>query len=128
MNELTIKTTDLIKKIEQSGLENLTKPLQNEIFLSNVFVYGLAFNPPPALVTLKEGDEVTLQRKKKRYDEFSISVPTLSGKYLGEVNEFNNEILARLMDAGKKLTAKVNRVVISENKNILSISIFLGDF
>lgn len=47
---------------------------------------------------------------------------------LGELAEFDGEVIARLLDAGKKLTAKVKNVVVIPEYSSLEISITMIDF
>lgn len=128
MNGLTIKQDALIKKLEQNGINDLVKPLIREIFLINVFVHGLTLDPPPAFLSVSVGDELTLRRERAPYDEFAIDVFTKEGAFLGEVHELYNEILSRLMDAGKILKAKVGNKVLAYKRNLLEISVFLSDY
>lgn len=128
MNELTVKQDALVKKLEQNGLGNVIKPLIKEFLLLDVFVHGLTFDPPPELSSLSVGDELTLKRERMPYDEYTVSVLTNEGAYLGEVYELYNEILARLMDAGKILKARVKNKVAAYKRNLLEISVFLSDY
>lgn len=128
MNELTVKQDVLVKKLEQNGLGNVIKPLIKEFLLLDVFVHGLTFDPPPELSSLSVGDELTLKRERMPYDEYTVSVLTNEGAYLGEVHELYNEILARLMDAGKILKARVKNKVVAYKRNLLEISVFLSDY
>lgn len=128
MNQLTIKTTDLVKKIEDGGIDNLLKPLKKEFFLADVYVEGITFNPPPSFALISEGDELVLKRKNERFNEYAVKVLTKDDKTLGDVDEVYSDIFARLLDAGKNLIAKVKHKVVYENRNVLKISIFLIDY
>ena len=65
--------------------------------------------------------------KFNRYAE--ILVLTESGKKLGYVPEKDNVVFSRLMDAGKLLTAKINRIKkISDSYTQIGIDIYLVDF
>ncbi|MDY2851631.1 MAG: HIRAN domain-containing protein, partial [Candidatus Borkfalkiaceae bacterium] len=77
---------------------------------------------------LSEGDEVALKRKKKDYDEFYVEVLTSDNKFVGELDDAYNEIIARLMDAGKKITAKVRYLLRTEEYNVMSLDVFLKEF
>ncbi|MDD6926784.1 MAG: HIRAN domain-containing protein [bacterium] len=129
MKDLIVKDNGIITKIEQFGMDGFVKqPLQNEIFLSEIFVEGVTFEPAPAFYMLSEGDEVALKRKKKDYDEFYVEVLTSDNKFVGELDDAYNEIIARLMDAGKKITAKVRYLLRTEEYNVMSLDVFLKEF
>ena len=129
MKDLIVKDNGIITKIEQFGMDGFVKqPLQNEIFLSEIFVEGVTFEPAPAFYMLSEGDEVALKRKKKDYDEFYVAVLTSDNKFVGELDDAYNEIIARLMDAGKKITAKVRYLLRTEEYNVMSLDVFLKEF
>ena len=128
MKSITIKNNDLIEKINKNGIENLIKPLQKEIFLTDIYLSGIIFSSTASLSALKQGDSLTLQRVNTKYDDFTVNVLTEKNEHVGEINEFYNAIFARLMDAGKKITAKVKRIVVNENRNVLLISVYLIDF
>jgi hypothetical protein len=58
--------------------------------------------------TLTPGTRLTLKREPdNRHDNFAIMILTETGQPLGYVPRAKNEILARLMDAGKQLFAKL---------------------
>ena len=57
---------------------------------------------------LHEGDGLRLERDPmNRYDSWAIRVLDARGRRLGFVPADNNEIIARLMDGGKRIVAEV---------------------
>lgn len=127
MNELTIKKETLLNTIKNDGLGQLLKPLTKEIYLSDTYVSGLLFRNEFPFLNFKEGEELTLKRKKSSYDAFIVTVYQ-NDKKIGELAEFDRDIYARLLDAGKELKAKVKYFVIEGEYQVLSVSIYMVDF
>ena len=57
-----------------------------------------------------------------------MEVLTSDNKFVGELDDAYNEIIARLMDAGKKITAKVRYLLRTEEYNVMSLDVFLKEF
>ena len=57
-----------------------------------------------------------------------MEVLTSDNKFVGELDDAYNEIIARLMDAGKKITAKVRYLLRTEEYNVMSLGVFLKEF
>ena len=91
-------------------LNVLPVPFQQEIFLQECHVAG-TMHVDDILIKAKDvavGTTLVLRREpKNEHDELAILVETAAGEKLGYVPRKHNPILARLMDAGKQLTAKV---------------------
>lgn len=115
--------------IGSTGLGEVIKPLQNEVHLFDSYVAGtshLADHTP--VDELRAGDKLTLKREDNKFDDNAIIVMDSSGRKVGYVPEKDNVVFARLMDAGKILSAKVTS---KEQKGTFSkvrISIYLIDF
>lgn len=125
MENRLIPAEQAVQTIEKFGLGDIIKPLVREIFLTDVPVRGVLF-AESRLKAVKEGEELLLLRKKAPYDENLVAV--FRGKErLGELSERDEEIFAHLLDAGKKLKARIKRVVVSPDYCALLLSIFLID-
>lgn len=124
-NEI-VPVNGTLQKIGEFGIGNVIKPLMREIFLADVFVHGVLFEGG-RLKTIKKGDELTLVRKNAPYDRNMVAVYRGEERF-GELAEYDEGIFARLMDAGKKLTAKAKQVVILPDFAALEISISMMDF
>lgn len=115
--------------IGNKGLGEAIKPLVNEIHLFDSYVAGtshLADHTP--VDEIKDGDKLTLKREDNKFDDNAILVMDESGRKVGYVPEKDNVVFARLMDAGKILSAKV---IGKEQKGSFSkvrIGIYLIDF
>ena len=129
-NELTEqKTGALVSAIGQQGIGEMLKPLIREIHLFDSFVAGtMHLQDPSVLEEIAAGDRLTLMREENRFDDNAILLLTESGKKIGYIPEKDNQIFARLMDAGKRLAAKVKKVERRGGFHQISIGIYLVDF
>ena len=87
----------------------LAAPFAKEIFLIETHVAGTSHVPireiEPRLTT---GDSLVLRRESVNpHDPLAILILTENGEKLGYVPRDRNEILARLMDAGKFLFSRL---------------------
>ena len=129
-NELTIAQKDMLSTITAASLGELIKPLTNEILLFDTYIAGTSHvRDESAFDEIKEGDKVTLQREPdNRFDENAILVLNSKSKKLGYVPEKDNTVFARLMDAGKYRTAKIEHIEPNGSFRQIDISIYLVDF
>ena len=128
-NELTVKSGDLVPALEQNGLGNAIRPLISEIHLFDTFVAGTArLQNAAALETLRVGDKLTLQREDSKFDVNAIQILTENKEKIGYVPEKDDLIFARLMDAGKLLTAKISKIEKKGGFAQITIGICLVDF
>jgi hypothetical protein len=109
---MAAQSTDIIK-IDASNiaqiLENpkalgLSHPLIRQIFLLEVLVAGTTHveNIEEVAGDFREGEKLHFFREQNNpHDENAIIVKNKDGKKIGYVPKAKNEILARLMDAGK---------------------------
>ena len=127
---LTIQNNELSILTQNGGLDNVLKPLTREILLFDSYVAGTSYiKDTSVLDEIKEGDKLVLKREDNKFDEKAILVLTESGNKLGYVPEKDNVVFSRLMDAGKLLTAKINRIKkISDSYTQIGIDIYLVDF
>ena len=129
-NELvTGNKGELIQTINQQGIDKVLEPMIKEIHLFDSYIAGTTFlKDPSVLEKIKVGDKLTLQREENKFDDNAILILTESKEKLGYVPEKDNLVFARLLDAGKLLTAKINNVEKRESFYQISISIYLVDF
>ena len=106
-NEIaTITSSDLSGLIYSPIASELSKPFSRQIFLMEVYVAGCNYVRyiKKYLSEIKVGDRVTLLREPKNaYDELAILVKNEKKHKLGYVPRVKNDVIARLMDAGKLL-------------------------
>ena len=123
------KKGDLVATIEQQGLSELLKPLVREIHLFDSFVAGTALLPVPAVLNeLKVADKLQLIREDNKFDSNAIMLLREDGKKVGYVPEKDNIVFARLLDAGKRLAAKITKIEQKGTFCQISIGIYLVDF
>lgn len=87
----------------------LAAPFAKEIYLIETHVAGTSHVPVREIEpSLSGGDALVLRREAQNtHDSFAILIITKNGDKLGYVPRDRNEILARLMDAGKLLFARL---------------------
>lgn len=128
-NELTIHNKDLVSVTANNGLNDLIKPLSQTIHLFDTYISGTTYlEDKSVLENLKIGDELTLQREDNKFDSNAIIVLNQEKKKFGYVPEKDNIIFARLMDAGKLITARVNTIRQKGSFTQIGIGIYLVDF
>jgi len=111
-----------MQQAEALGLSYL-KPFSRRILVLNTYVAGVHHvrGIHSRIKKLKEGDPLLLLREtKNEYDELAILVQNAEGKKLGYIPRAKNEVLARLMDAGKCFEAEVVSAVdqAKTNRNV----------
>ena len=122
---------ELIQKVDTpQGLGDLIKPLTWEIHLFDSFIAGTSYlKDPDVLKKAAVGDTLTLRRESaNRFDSNAILILNAVGEKYGYVPEKDNQIFARLMDAGKLLSAKVTKIQPKGSFTMISIGIYLVDF
>ena len=128
-NELTKFESGLVSKAAESGIGELLKPLSREIHLFDSFVAGTShLADQTVLDEIKEGDMLFLVREDNKFDTNAIMILSKDKKKVGYVPEKDNVIFARLMDAGKKLSAKITGIEKKGSFIKIALSIYLVDF
>ncbi|MCR5719436.1 MAG: HIRAN domain-containing protein [Lachnospiraceae bacterium] len=129
-NVLTVVDKKMVSLIKENELEDLIKPLQHEILLFDSFVAGTAnIKDETVFRELKKGDTLRLIREPdNKFDENAILVIDTKNRKLGYIPEKDNIVFARLMDAGKYLTAKTESVDLHSSFRKINIGIYLVDY
>ncbi len=126
---LTVKKENMLTLIQGGSVAELIKPLQNEILLLETYVAGTAYIEDESVFDeAHDGDKLILRREDNRFDEKAILVLDQKERKMGYVPERENTVLSRLMDAGKLLTAKIDRLSPKGSFRQVNISIYLLDF
>jgi hypothetical protein len=88
----------------------LPKPFVQEVDLLNCNIAGTTFlNLKDIEPNLKKNQLLVLKREpKNKYDDKAILILTEDGQKLGYLPQERNEILSRLMDAGKLLFGRLD--------------------
>lgn len=127
--DLVVHKESLVSVIENKGLDSVIKPLSQEIHLFDSYIAGTThLNDKTVLDSIQIGDKLTLQREDNKFDSNAIMVLNAEKKKLGYVPEKDNIVFARLMDAGKLLIAKINKITQKGTFKQISIGIYLVDF
>ena len=128
-NELILKNSELVAAANSSEISDLIKPLINEIHLFDSYVSGTSrLKDDSVLKEIKAGDKLKLIREESKFDDNAIALLFEDGRKVGYVPEKDNIVFARLMDAGKLLSAKVDSVSVKGSVTQIKIGIYLVDF
>ena len=113
-----------------NGKSGLTMPFEREISLLECFIAGTNFRPDISRIEpdLTVGARLKLQREpRNEFDRSAIAIYNASNYHLGYVPKIKNEVLAKLLDAGKNLSAKLIAKQWNGSWLKLDIEIFLHD-
>ncbi len=129
-NELTTKSKDMVALMTDHSLGDLIKPLSHEILLFGSYIAGTSYIDDQSIFDeLKDGDKLFLKREPdNRFDENAILVLDEKNRKLGYIPEKDNLVFARLMDAGKYLTARMTDLDKDAPFVRINIDIYLVDF
>ncbi|WP_034449435.1 HIRAN domain-containing protein [Butyrivibrio sp. AE2032] len=128
-NELSKFESGLVSKATEDGIGELLKPLTREIHLFDSFVSGTSHLADQSVLDeIKEGDRLFLIREDNKFDSNAIMILSPAKKKVGYVPEKDNVVFARLMDAGKKLSAKITGIEKKGSFTKIAVSIYLVDF
>ena len=100
-----------------------------EILLARMHVAGTAYyDAETAVDHLRHGQRLALRRQpENRYDALAIEVFGPEGHKLGYVPRQCNEMPARLMDAGKRLSARTESIEQRGSWLDIQVSLHLDD-
>lgn len=128
-HQLTVKKDDIVPLVEKQGLSSVIKPLICEIHLFDSYVAGTTYlEDQSVLEEIKVDEKLKLQREDNKFDSNAIMLFSESGKKVGYVPEKDNIVFARLMDAGKLLTAQIASIEKKGTFTKIRIGIYLVDF
>ena len=107
----------------------LPKPFVQEVDLLNCNIAGTTFlNLKDIEPNLKKNQLLVLKREpKNKYDDKAILILTEDGQKLGYLPQERNEILSRLMDAGKLLFGRLDEKNWVDRWLRLDIQVYLRD-
>lgn len=132
MNQTLIQTnTDFPSLFRiNAGHSGLTMPFTREISLLECYIAGTNFRPDIAEIEphLTADTRLKLQREpSNEYDPLAIAIYDSNNYHLGYIPKTKNEVLAKLLDAGKSLSAKLVAKQWNDSWLKLDIEIFLND-
>ncbi len=127
-NEIVPVTPGMLETVSVKGVD-VVKPLKKEVYLKDLYLYNVGKRASMVtLANLKPGAEVVLKHEKALYDEYMTICYTKDGASVGEIGEFDEEIFANILDAGKELSCKVVRVGKACKDSFVRISVTLIDY
>ncbi|MBP5491010.1 MAG: HIRAN domain-containing protein [Lachnospiraceae bacterium] len=129
-DELIIKKKDELATANGATLDKMIKPLTHEILLFDSYVAGTGYIKDQSILDgITVGTKLALRREpENKFDDKAILVLDEQKRKVGYIPEKDNIVFARLMDAGKYLTAKVVRTEEKGSFRQINISIYLVDF
>jgi len=131
MSQAIVKIDPKYLEIVRTSLTNngLPKPFVQEVELLDCNVAGTTFLDLDDIEPkLKKHQLLMLQRElKNEYDNNAILILTEEGQKLGYVPQDKNEVLSKLMDAGKLLFGRLNEKNWVDDWLKLDIQVYLRD-
>ncbi len=118
-----------IMQLLHGGID-IGRPFSNCIYLINVHIAGTSHidNIDKLEPELVKGKRLNFFRESNNeYDERAIVIKNENGDKLGYVPRNKNEILSRLMDAGKLLYGEVYAKELVGNWWKITVQVFLDD-
>lgn len=108
----------------------LPMPFVQEIFLIECHIAGTSHLDLEEVEPNLNIDDILFTRREpeNKYDKFAIMLLTEKSEKLGYIPRDKNEILARLMDAGKLILCKIVDKKWHNDWLKLSIKVFMRDF
>ena len=127
-DELSVVNSGLMNLVKDSGIGDVIKPLTKEIHLFDAFVSGTSrLRDASVLDNISIGGKLKMRREDNRFDSNAIVFLGHDNNKIGYVPEKDNVVFARLLDAGKLLSATVTGIERKGSFTKISVSIFLVD-
>lgn len=118
----------IARSIAGGTISSVVEPLIKEIHLFDTYVSGTMFiDEKDVLEKLSNGQEVSLEREKNKFDENAVAILTSDRKKIGYIPEEDSAIFARLMDAGKLLRGRISSIGNECGLTKIVVGIFLVD-
>ena len=127
MNTSIVKLSPELLALIGTGTANSLQPFSREIFLLDIVVAGTTFCDEIYDIEphLKQGTILRMVRKpNNKYDELAIAL-YYDDTQIGWVPRSLNQIISRLMDAGKEFFCRVERVEDVNNWVKISSKIYM---
>lgn len=120
----------LAKVLTQEDTSLTIKPLVKEIELFDTFIAGTFYlEDKSPLDELVVGELLTLVREKENpFDANAVRIVNGKKEKLGYIPEKDNSLVVRLMEAGKEMKAKVQRIDTKKDFRTFAITVCLEDF
>ena len=123
-----VEENAIARSIAGGTISSVVEPLIKEIHLFDTYVSGTMFiDEKDVLEKLTNGQEVSLEREKNKFDENAVAILTSDRKKIGYIPEEDSSIFARLMDAGKLLRGRISSIGSECGITKIVVGIFLVD-
>ena len=123
-----VEENAIASSISNGTLSSVVEPLIKEIHLFDTYVSGTMFiDEKDVFEKLSNGQEVSLEREKNKFDENAVAILTSDRKKIGYIPEEDSSIFARLMDAGKLLRGRIQSIGSECGLTKIVVGIFLVD-
>lgn len=127
--DLIKSKSSALAKLTENNIDELIKPLQNKVHLMDTRISGLLLLDNDDLIeSLELNQELVLKREPLPYDKENINIYTLNNEIVGYIEERDNSLFAKLMDAGKKLTGRIKEINSVQGIKVIILSVDLIDF
>ncbi|MCX7997649.1 MAG: HIRAN domain-containing protein [Leptospiraceae bacterium] len=129
MNELTKFDPQTLRILAESFKDGIPLPGVKEIFLIESYVAGTSYLDLKEVEKQLEKQEFLklVREPTNQYDALAILIYDSKGNKLGYVPRAKNEVLARLMDAGKLIFGRLVNKEYVGNWLKITVQIFLKD-
>ncbi|MBQ6271754.1 MAG: HIRAN domain-containing protein [Clostridiales bacterium] len=118
----------IARSIAGGTISSVVEPLIRQIHLFDTYVSGTMFiDEKDVFEKLSNGQEVSLEREKNKFDENAVAILTSDRKKIGYIPEEDSSIFARLMDAGKLLRGRISSIGNECGLTKIVVGIFLVD-
>ena len=118
----------IARSIAGGTISSVVEPLIRQIHLFDTYVSGTMFiDEKDVFEKLSNGQEVSLEREKNKFDENAVAILTSDRKKIGYIPEEDSAIFARLMDAGKLLRGRIQSIGSECGLTKIVVGIFLVD-
>lgn len=128
---IEINSDNILDIINSNQGIDFPKPYVNDIFLIKVHIAGTSYiqNMDSIVEKLYVGLKVKFFREAdNKYDELAILVKDELDNKLGYIPRDKNEILARLMDAGKLIYGEVVKIDEVDGWHKIDMKVMLKDW
>ena len=125
------KSITTLADTNKMGFSDLSKPFSSEILLFRrvrVACTKNIFNIEETVKELEVNQKLELLRDSKNLgDKWSVKVLDSKGRNVGYLSSDCSEVVSRLMDAGKKMFAKVENIEKRPRWNLIELEVYLDD-
>lgn len=127
MSTLAKNTWQQLARLDYQQGVAVPSAFGQDIFLISTSIAGVGYYEGiNDLEGLESDSPLQLQRDPmNQHDSLAIKVSSASGQQIGHIPRIDNAILARLMDAGKQLSAKLEAVKQRDHWTQVGIRVYM---